>query len=143
MTVVISVHAKGPIFDRQNRSLPRKTIEQLVKRVVEDADQRLAETLRPRPAGVYLSIAEAGRGKASTGNYRRRISTRSSGLRGRIFDGGVEYGPWLEGTSTRNQTTRFKGYHSFRKTTQWMNRVRVPQLLQKIFGSMTNKLNGI
>ena len=24
------------------------------------------------------------------------------------------YGPWLEGTGSRNETTRFKGYHSFR-----------------------------
>jgi hypothetical protein len=24
------------------------------------------------------------------------------------------YGPWLEGTGSRNETTRFKGYHGFR-----------------------------
>lgn len=28
------------------------------------------------------------------------------------------YGPWLEGTGSRNQTTRFKGYYSFRLATQ-------------------------
>ena len=143
MTVNIQVQMKGPIFDRQNRSLPRKTVERIAARVVEEADQRLAETLRPRPAGVYLSITEAGKGKASTGNYRRRIATRSKGLRGLITDSGTEYGPWLEGTSRRNQSTRFKGYHSFRRTSQWMNKTRVPQLLQKIINDMTKKLNGI
>jgi hypothetical protein len=29
---------------------------------------------------------------------------------------GVVWTPWLEGTSRRNDTTRFKGYHLFRKT---------------------------
>lgn len=28
------------------------------------------------------------------------------------------YGPWLEGTGSRNLTTRFKGYQSFRKAGQ-------------------------
>lgn len=27
------------------------------------------------------------------------------------------YGPWLEGTGSRNLTTRFKGYHAFREAT--------------------------
>lgn len=27
----------------------------------------------------------------------------------------VIYGPWLEGTGSRNRTTRFKGYFTFRK----------------------------
>jgi len=35
-----------------------------------------------------------------------------------ITDGGVVYGPWLEGISSRNMTTRFKGYMTFRKTSQ-------------------------
>ena len=28
------------------------------------------------------------------------------------------YGPWLEGTGSRNQSTRFKGYHGFRLAAQ-------------------------
>jgi hypothetical protein len=28
------------------------------------------------------------------------------------------YGPWLEGTGSRNQTTRFKGYHGYRLAAQ-------------------------
>jgi len=141
MTVTIKV--KGPLFNRTNVNLPRRTIEKLVARIVEEADQRLAETLRPRPAGVYLSIAEAAKGQYSTGNYRRRINTSTRGLHGKISDGGVEYGPWLEGTSRRNQSTKFKGYHSFRKTTQFMNRKRVPWLVNREIDKMVKKLNGI
>ena len=31
------------------------------------------------------------------------------------------YGPWLEGTGSRNETTRFKGYHSFRLAAQQLD----------------------
>lgn len=31
-----------------------------------------------------------------------------------VNDSGVIYGPWLEGTSSRNQSTSFKGYANFR-----------------------------
>jgi hypothetical protein len=33
------------------------------------------------------------------------------------------YGPWLEGTGSRNETTRFKGYHGYRKAAQELDRV--------------------
>lgn len=143
MTVNIKVQMKGPIFDRQNRSLPRKTIEKLVARVVEEGDIQLARVLRPKPAGVFKTRAEAGIKQASKGNYRRRMEKWARGLRGLITDGGTEYGPWLEGASRRNQSTRFKGYHSFRKTTQWMNRKRVPWLVNREIDKMVKKLNGI
>jgi hypothetical protein len=32
------------------------------------------------------------------------------------------YGPWLEGVGSRNLTTRFKGYHGFRKAGQELER---------------------
>jgi hypothetical protein len=31
------------------------------------------------------------------------------------------YGPWLEGSGSRNETTRFKGYHGFRLAGQALN----------------------
>ncbi len=33
-----------------------------------------------------------------------------------VTDSDIVYGPWLEGTSSRNTTTRFKGYAIFRRT---------------------------
>jgi hypothetical protein len=35
-----------------------------------------------------------------------------------VHDRGVIYGPWLEGVSSRNDTTRFKGYASLRAAAQ-------------------------
>lgn len=51
-----------------------------------------------------------------TGYYESRIMVQRQGEDIFLTDSGVVYGPWLEGTSSRNQATRFKGYHSFRIT---------------------------
>jgi hypothetical protein len=50
-----------------------------------------------------------------TGYYESQIrSERVSAEMYSINDSNVIYGPWLEGISHRNQTTRFKGYATFR-----------------------------
>lgn len=48
-----------------------------------------------------------------------------------VHDRGIVYGPWLEGVSERNRTTRFKGYHSFRRATDELRR-QVPGLIGHI-----------
>lgn len=49
----------------------------------------------------------------------------------RVHDRDVVYGPWLEGTSARNRTTRFKGYASFRRATQH-TRGLVPAIVGRV-----------
>jgi len=44
-----------------------------------------------------------------------------------LDDDGVVYGPWLEGTSQRNRTSRFKGYAIWRRS-----RARVAKLAAKL-----------
>lgn len=57
-----------------------------------------------------------------TGYYESRIQVdRRSQYRG-ITDGGVVYGGWLEGVSSRNKTTRFKGYRTFRIVQQQLSK---------------------
>lgn len=87
-----------------------------IQRLLELGNQHLAGLLRKSPEGVYK--ADGG----STGNYRRNVRpVWKDQLSALITDGGVIYGPWLEGTSSRNETTRFKGYASFRKTVEWLS----------------------
>ena len=57
-----------------------------------------------------------------TGYYESRIQVdRRAQYRG-ISDGGVVYGGWLEGISSRNKTTRFKGYRTFRIVQQQLSK---------------------
>lgn len=56
-----------------------------------------------------------------TGFYESRIQTTRD-TRGQVVnDDMVIYGPWLEGVGSRNKTTRFKGYHTFRLVGQQVN----------------------
>jgi len=53
-----------------------------------------------------------------TGYYRSRVTTNRQADDISVTDGGVVYGPWLEGVGSRNKSTRFKGYSTFRRITQ-------------------------
>lgn len=45
--------------------------------------------------------------------YETQVMLERVGTDMVVHDRGIIYGPWLEGVSERNRTTRFKGYHSF------------------------------
>jgi len=60
-----------------------------------------------------------------------------------VNDSDVIYGPWLEGTGSRNKTTRFKGYWIFRRVTQALRR-KAPAIAQHVlvFGGTLRRMNG-
>lgn len=128
VAITIQVATKGPLFTQGGAPL-EAALQRSVQALVELGEQRLDQMLRPRPGGVYLSFAQAGR-KASKGNYRRNVAGKVSHLHGLITDGKVVYGPWLEGESSRNAVTRFKGYHSFRQVGQHVEK-QMPTVVQR------------
>lgn len=58
-----------------------------------------------------------------------------------INDRGIVYGPWLEGTSSRNITTRFKGYASYRRAAQQLEQDKV-ELIRSETARVVERLNG-
>lgn len=50
-----------------------------------------------------------------------------------VHDRGVIYNAWLEGTSTRNAATRFKGYANWRRAFQTLER-KAPVLAERVLG---------
>ena len=138
MAMTTKVELTGPLFENPIPVL-NKVSKIFMQHLVELGEQRLDETLRPRPSGVYLSVSEAR--VPSTGNYRRNVSGKvTQNLEGIITDGNVIYGPWLEGISSRNQSTRFKGYASFRKTSQWLNK-QIPKEADKFMKEIARRMN--
>ena len=103
---------EGPLFDGRGSKQMRTAVHHAVTELTQDAESFLMLTLRPGAA--YKSLAEGG---TSTGNYRRNVSSSVRSLVGTVHDNGVIYGPWLEGTSSRN-SARFPGYASFRRAAQ-------------------------
>lgn len=65
-----------------------------------------------------------------TGRWARSIQiTAAVGGLAQVSDSGLVYGPWLEGVGSRNYpVTRFKGYSTFRKVRQQIER-KAPDML--------------
>lgn len=68
-----------------------------------------------------------------TGHYRRSVHGEVVGTaHGVIHDSNVVYGPWLEGVSSRNARTRFKGYAMFRNAYQKLERIARDLLRRRV-----------
>ena len=125
----VTMDMTGPIFRAGGPNLDRE-INGAVKELVQMGEERLALKFRPQGSknleddnsGVFLTVAQAQKGQASTGHYRRSISTTFKNLGAVIDDGRVIYGPWLEGRSSRNLRSRFRGYAQFRITKQYLQK---------------------
>lgn len=95
----------GPIFNG--------TADPIIRAYCNDAEKAVADEgvtmVRQYLHGVL---------RHPTGYYASHIQTDRLAGDQVINDGNVVYGPWLEGTSRRNHTTRFRGYRTFRLTTQ-------------------------
>jgi hypothetical protein len=124
----ITVKSEGPIFRGRGKAIVHKAAERTVEQAVNVGESHLHTLATFRPRGVFKTPGQAGRA-ASTGNYRRNIHGVRRNLLGHIHDNRVEYGPWLEGTGSRNKTTRFKGYHLWRQTNQMIQR-KIPGMLK-------------
>lgn len=105
MTVRTEVRTEGPFFDgRHERSLSAAV--EVAERAVADVG---VNTVQRRLSAKLQN---------PTGYYESQIQTDRSVTGFVVTDGGVIYGPWLEGVTSRNEQTRFKGYSHFRRATQ-------------------------
>lgn len=98
---------EGPLFhsEAQVDGMLHEIEQDIAQRGYELVMANLASSLR-HPTGYYES--------------RIRVSREAYGTS--VNDSSVVYGPWLEGVGSRNRTTKFKGYFSFRRATQQLDR---------------------
>jgi hypothetical protein len=90
----------GPMMSQGASGIVRNTLDEACREVIQTAS-----------AGVH-TILNA-RIKHPTPYYETQITVETMPGTYIVHDRGIVYGPWLEGTSGRNQVTRFKGYHAF------------------------------
>ncbi len=107
------VKTSGPLFDDQAEKAAKdyclRVEESLGEKAVRMIHERLHQVLQ-NPTGYYESQVQVERHPSGTV----------------VTDGGVIYGPWLEGVGSRNKTTRFKGYATFRKVGQALEAAAKP-----------------
>jgi hypothetical protein len=105
VTFDVDMSSHGPVFDGRAAAAARQ--------FVHAAEEEIART------GADLVRQELHRVlRHPTGYYESQIRADNS----QVTDGGVIYGPWLEGVGSRNKTTRFKGYFTFRRVGQRLDR---------------------
>lgn len=103
--------------------------------------QRTTQDLVERGEQMWKAQLYPGHGLV-IGHLRRSIAGEVRGpLHGEITDSGVIYGPWIEGTSRRNETTRFKGYAAGRRTAQALQRM-APRLAGIHVSAAVRVMNG-
>jgi hypothetical protein len=99
----IDVDLSGPVFNG--------LAEHQVGEFLEEAVWEIAKEGRGDLGVQFIKVF-----KEPTGYYESQVeAVRQPGPVVVIHDNMVVYGPWLEGTGSRNYpVTRFRGYHSFR-----------------------------
>jgi hypothetical protein len=91
-------------------------VDEVVDSEIEKGRHQITEAAHSRVQALLQDFLQN-----PTGYYQSRVVTDMSvGDTDLIHDSNVVYGPWLEGTGSRNRTTRFKGYHVFRIVTRGM-----------------------
>ena len=128
-----TVRISGPFF-RLGFSAAAKAVTDSIRELVNEGEKAVDVQLYP------------GHG-FRTGHYKRSVhgELRDSyhgdiKSHGGIDDTGVVYGPWLEGVSSRNARSRFKGYRMFRNAYQRLERIK-DAVVRKHIGRAAERLN--
>ncbi|MCG6493438.1 hypothetical protein [Kitasatospora sp. A2-31] len=123
----VVVLASGPLFNGTASALVNRFTREggeEVARWGEGEVQRVLEQVLRHPTGYYQSQVTV-----------NRVSNDSFA----ITDGGVVYGPWLEGTSRRNAETNFKGYGTFQRVAKRVE-ARADRTFAAIFAQTQGRL---
>jgi hypothetical protein len=127
--VTVNVTEAGPLLNG--------TAPEVIRVWMDDVKQDIAQAGVNNLRGFVMD--KTGR---ATGHYQSQIvtSTLMPFNDVRIHDP-VVYGPWLEGTSERNRSTRFKGYRLWRKTAQRLQD-DAPKIAEAKLPDLANRLGG-
>ncbi len=109
----------------------------VVRQFFEDAKQLVS-----RNGEEQIRLRVTRRAKHPTGSFAGAVHTKDF-KKGRTIQADypqILRGPWLEGVSTRNTSTRFKGYRMFRLTRTWLRR-NYMKLIQDLLDQAVTKLN--
>lgn len=112
-----TVTKTGPLFNGSIHSHMKRGL-----RAIEDEiGEKGVELIRQRLDEVLVN---------PTGYYSSRVTSERRKDQVVLTDSDVVYGPWLEGVSERNTTTKFKGYHTFERSMKELD-AKVPEIVDR------------
>jgi hypothetical protein len=124
----VEVKVSGPVFDgRAGKAVDDFFIE---------AEDHVADE-GVNLVGIWLGLKL----RNPTGFYESRIVSDRQRDDAQVTDSKVVYGPWLEGVSSRNQSSRFKGYRTFRIVAQDLQG-DASRLAEEVLPKYLDRMNG-
>lgn len=124
----VKVTMTGPLLD----GMAPKEIDAFMAEATETVAQEGLDMVRRELRSVL---------RDPTGHYESKVQTNQVRDDFVVNDSGVVYGPWLEGVSSRNRSTRFKGYSTFRRTAQRLQD-RAVEIAERVLPEYLRRLNG-
>jgi hypothetical protein len=128
LAVKVIVGALGPLADGSAPGIVHAWSDEVKKDIAAEGVNRLRS----------FAMNKSGRG---TGHYQSEIQTSNLAYNDIRISDPVVYGPWLQGSSSRNQSTRFKGYRLWTKTAQLLQDDAV-KIAEKRMPELINRLGG-
>lgn len=141
---MIDVNLSGPVFDGRAEALAHLAVIDIRHELAERGARLAAGTL-----SANIRHPRTGRAEASVVIAEHSTTYQSGKYTMPVFvDLGetvvttdlASYGPWLEGTGSRNFTTRFKGYHSFRLAAQEL-RAQAQGIAERVIAEYIPEMN--
>jgi hypothetical protein len=128
ISLSVNVKSSGPLIEHDPRHYVEGEIRDEVREVTDEASRLAQDVLQP------------GHG-VRTGEYKSTIhGAITDSMHGEITDGNAAVGAWLEGVSSRNEISRFKGYHHFRIAGQEIRR-RVGPRSERLAARIAGRLS--
>jgi hypothetical protein len=114
---VAAVKLSGPLFDGRADAALKEGITAVRRQVAAQGEKltraAFSAAIRDNHGRFLNSVTTVSRTTTfSAGGYTMTVTADLD--EDIVTTDLASYGPWLEGTGSRNQTTRFKGYHGFR-----------------------------
>ena len=124
----VNVNSNGPMFNGQAVRALGEYQDQVDYAVANEAENLVLSHL-------------AGSIKKRTPYYETRVGVERSSRGGyEVTDHGVIYGPWLEGTGSRNYpVTRFRGYRAFSRARALIQQ-RAPGIARRLLSRYTRRM---
>jgi|SRR5678810_62828 hypothetical protein len=122
----ITMKAEGPLFTGG--------VTKAIHDALEESKQAVAEQGN---ADLHALMGQSFRNPTGYFESNVRITNVGGDV---VVDDPVIYGPWLEGTGSRNNSTRFKGYAIFRRTAQALER-KATSIVATVFSRYNGRMN--
>jgi hypothetical protein len=132
MSVNVYVHASGPLFDGAAEQALAEMLDAIAKAGAQWAEDQLRQVRMDRTGRAH-------------GDFQENLQLVKKNLGWSVpapMIKGVVWGPWLEGVSSRNETTRFKGYRPFAQTRRALRAGKAQEIADEIAQEYIPQMGG-